>query len=97
MTTLNEDGTRAADPMTKVGISMAIRDLAARHGVKRGDGFAALEWALARKILMARPGIVLERGRDDLILTPYGEEVVASYWNEIDRRRAARGKRPTLT
>lgn len=95
MTTYNEDGTLAVDPLTKVGIMLAIRDLARREGA--AEPLAALEWALARRILIPRPGVALEKGRDDLILTENGKRIVADYWFEKDRRRRAGGKRPTLT
>lgn len=83
------------DPMTKIGVMLAIRKMARDNdGVK--DGAGALEWALHRGILKARPGFHLERGQDDLVLTVKGVQIVAAFWNQVDAKRLARGKGITL-
>lgn len=86
----NEDGTRRVDPLTKVGIMLALRHLAIRQGAR--EPLAALEWALSRGYLAPRREVVLERGKDDLVLTPAGQEVVAAYWFDVDRRRLHKGR-----
>lgn len=86
----NEDGTRRVDPLTKIGIMLAIRELARKHGAM--SPIASLEWALARGILAPRADVVLERGKDDLVLTPHGQEIVGTFWLQRDRERLYKRK-----
>lgn len=78
------------DPLTKIGIMLAIRQLA-RDNAGAKTPLAALEWALDRKILAPRVGASFD-DQDDLILTPYGRELVANFWLAKERKRAAQGK-----
>jgi len=88
----NEDGTRRADPLTKIGIMLAIREMAFMSaGVRRNDPLGALQWALDRDILAVRSDVALERGKDDLVLTPLGQQLVTEFWELRDRERVARG------
>jgi hypothetical protein len=82
------------DPMTKIGIKLAIEQLARLQGAK--TPLAALEWALSRKILIPNPNVVMERGDDDLILTEYGRRVVGMFWLARERTRMLSGRGPVL-
>lgn len=82
------------DPLTKVGIMVAIRQLAKENaGVKGKDGMAALEWALSRGIVAPRAGGFVAEKVDDLELTVQGEAVVVAFWKREEARKLMRRRR----
>lgn len=78
-----------AELLTQVGAAKAILTLARVDGVD--DPERALEWALSKGLLDRHPLF-----RDQVCLTPQGEQIVWAFWRAYEYEQRARRARRHL-